>query len=49
MSWGINLSEFTLNLGILSVTFKPEELDETLTSLSVEMRSITSSLREGRG
>jgi hypothetical protein len=42
----LQLSEIALNLGFLSVKFKVEELDQTLTSLVNEMRSITSTLQE---
>jgi hypothetical protein len=47
MPFGIKLSDFSLNLGFVTVTFEPEELDETLTSLITEMRAITSGLRDG--
>ena len=41
----ITVSEFTLTLGIVSVKFKVDELNQTLESILSEMRSITSTLR----
>jgi hypothetical protein len=42
----VKISAFSINLGFISVTFKGEEVNETLTALIQEMQSITSGLQE---